>query len=86
MTHLTAALDAHREAVASFRWQEPPLFNFGSDVVDAQDPEAPALFWRSAAGGERRLAFGEVSAGSNRVAHLLRALGVGPGEPVLVML
>ena len=86
MTDLTAALDAHRRRLDSFRWQEPSNFNFGTHVVDAQPPAAPALLWRNAAGAERRLSFGEVAAASNRVAHLLAELGVGAGDPVMVML
>ena len=37
-------------------------------------------------GRERRLTFDDVRRASNRVAHLLRDLGVGPGAPVIVML
>ncbi len=85
---LESALDAYRREVDRFRWDVPERFNFGRDVVDrfAQEPKRPALLWRDAAGHERRLDFGEVRAGSNRVAHLARALGIGPGDPVLVML
>ena len=85
---LTAALDAHRRSVEAFRWDVPDAFNFGRDVVDrlAAGPERPALLWRSAAGAERRISFAEAAAGSNRAAGVLRELGVGVGDPVLVML
>ncbi len=88
MDELAAALDAHRRRTEQFRWEVPPRFNFGRDVVDAhaREPGRPALLWRDAAGGERRLDFGAVADGSNRVAHLLRQRGVTPGEPVIVML
>jgi acetyl-CoA synthetase/medium-chain acyl-CoA synthetase len=86
VTDLTAAQNDYHRRVDAFRWEVPAAFNFGTHVVDAQPPEAPALLWRNAAGAERRLSFGEVSAASNRVAHLLGALGVGPGEPVIVLL
>jgi acetyl-CoA synthetase/medium-chain acyl-CoA synthetase len=88
MSGLRADLDTWRRQVEAFRWELPDVFNFGRDVVDrfAAQPERPALLWRDAAGRERRLGFGDVRAGSNRVAHVLRGLGLGPGEPVLVML
>ena len=88
MSDLQAGLDAYRRQVDAFRWQVPDAFNFGRDVVDrfAADPERPALCWRGADSGERRLGFAEVSRASNRFAHLLRALGVAAGDPVIVML
>jgi acetyl-CoA synthetase/medium-chain acyl-CoA synthetase len=85
---LEQQLASYRSEVETFRWDVPDAFNFGRDVVDhyAADPARPALLWRDATGRERRLSFAEVAAASNRVAHLLRALGVEPGEPVIVML
>jgi acetyl-CoA synthetase/medium-chain acyl-CoA synthetase len=88
VSELQAALDQHRRLVEGFGWEIPDLFNFGRDVVDAfaREPERPALLWRSADGAERRLSFAEVREGSDRMAQLLRQLGVAPGDPVLVML
>jgi acetyl-CoA synthetase len=84
----TEAAARHRRLLEAFRWEVPETFNFGRDVVDrfAAEPDRPALWWRSEAGAQRQLGFGEVARESNRVAHLLRALGVRPGDPVLVML
>lgn len=72
----------------SFRWNIPETFNFGRDVVDAfaQNPERPAVLWKNASGSERRLTFAQIRDASNRVADLLRALGIGPLDPVIVML
>ncbi len=88
MSGLGSQLDAWRRRAERFQWRVPDAFNFGSDVVDrfAAEPERPALLWRNASGEERRLGFGEVRDASNRFAHLLRELGVEPGEPVIVML
>jgi len=88
LSELDAGLEAWRRSVASFRWDPPREFNFGRDVVDrfGEEPGRPALLWRNAAGGERRLTFADVASSSNRVAHLLRSLGVGAGEPLIVML
>jgi acetyl-CoA synthetase/medium-chain acyl-CoA synthetase len=85
---LRGALDAYRRSIDAFRWDVPDAFNFGRDVVDrlAAGPPRPALFWRDASGRERRLGFAEVAGDSNRVAHLLGRLGVGRGDPVIVML
>jgi acyl-coenzyme A synthetase/AMP-(fatty) acid ligase len=81
-------LDDYRRSVDRFRWDVPEVFNFGRDVVDrlAVDPDRPALFWRSASGGERRLTFADVARESNRFAQLLRSLDVRPGQPVIIML
>ncbi len=85
---LGSTIDAYRTAVDAFRWDPPPAFNFGRDVVDrwAEAPDRPALLWRDAAGRERRLTFADVSQLAHRAAHLFRGLGVGPGDPVIVML
>jgi len=88
MSELNRALERHRRAREAFRWEVPDAFNFGRDVVDrfAADPGRPALLWRNAEGAEQRLDFGAVREGSNRVAAALASLGVGAGEPVIVML
>jgi acetyl-CoA synthetase/medium-chain acyl-CoA synthetase len=88
VSDLEQALASYRHSVETFRWELPDAFNFGRDVVDryAADPARPALLWRNAGGRERRLSFAEVAAASNRVAHLLRSLGIGPGEGLIVML
>jgi acetyl-CoA synthetase/medium-chain acyl-CoA synthetase len=88
MAGLGGSLDAYRRAVEAFRWDVPDAFNFGRDVIDrlARDPGRQALLWRDTRGRERRLRYRDVSAGANRVAHLARELGVGPSDPVMVML
>jgi len=88
MAGFAEARAAHERRRAAFRWEVPARFNFGRDVVDrfAAEPGRPALLWRDAAGAERRLSFADVARASNRAAHALRARGVGPGDPVLVML
>jgi acetyl-CoA synthetase/medium-chain acyl-CoA synthetase len=88
MQDLGEALDRFRREAEAFRWDIPDRFNFGRDVVDrfGADPRRPALLWRDAGGRERRLTFSEVASASNRAAHVLRALGLRAGEPVLVML
>jgi len=85
---LQAGLDAWQRNRDAFRWQLPDAFNFGRDVVDrfARDAGRPALLWRGPADEERRLDYSQVARDSNRVARWLRARGVAPGSPVIVML
>ena len=78
MSDLEQGLDDYRRSVDRFLWDVPDAFNFGRDVVDrfASQLERPAVLWRAADGGERRLGFGEVASASNRMAHLLGQLGM----------
>jgi amino acid adenylation domain-containing protein len=88
-----AAAERHQLAV---EWNDAPA-EIGEDVVTrfaratAADPHAPALVvpaqeGSEGAGGEpQRLSFGELDAWSNRVAHRLRALGVGPDTLVALV-
>jgi acetyl-CoA synthetase/medium-chain acyl-CoA synthetase len=88
MPEIDAALDAWKRKRDAFRWETPDRFNFGTDVVErhAREPARQALCWRGADGAERRLTYAEVARAANRFAHLLRSLGVRPGDPVVVML
>ena len=88
MRVLGEQLDAYRRQADAFRWDVPDTFNFGRDVVDrrARERDGPALCWRDAAGAARDLRWSDARSGSNRVAHLARALGISPGSPVIVLL
>jgi acetyl-CoA synthetase len=88
MTTLQQALERYQQARDEFCWDLPEQFNFGRDVVDfwADGSGRPALFCLDAAGNERRLSFDDVASESNRVAHLLRSLGIGRGDPLILML
>ena len=88
MSLLERQLGEYRRQADAFRWDVPDAFNFGRDVVDrrAAQADGPALLWRDAAGAARDLRWSDVRGGTNRVAHLARALGIGPGTPVIVML
>ena len=88
MSDLQSQLDGYRRRCQAFQSEAPAEFNFGTDVVDrfAREPERPALLWRNETGSERRLSYADVAHASNRVAHLLRGLGVARGDAVVVML
>jgi acetyl-CoA synthetase len=78
----------YEDRVAQFRWQVPDEFNFAWDVVDAyaEDRSRLALVWENEAGEEARYSFWDVGEGSRRFANVLRALGIGRGDPVMIML
>src|SRR5215210_6147767 len=75
--------------VAAFRWEIPERYNIGVDVCDrwaAAEPERPAIL-EVAPGGEVTVTtYGALRACSNRLANVLRARGVGPGDRVAVLL
>src|SRR5919107_1884488 len=69
--------------VAAFRWEIPERYNIGVDVCDrwaAAEPERPAIL-EVAPGGEVTVTtYGALRECSNRLANVLRARGVGPGD------
>jgi acetyl-CoA synthetase len=75
--------------VAAFRWEIPERYNIGVDVCDrwaAAEPERPAIL-EVAPGGEVTVTtYGALRECSNRLANVLRARGVGPGDRVAVLL
>ena len=86
---LLAHRDDYATAYAHFRWPELPRFNWALDWFDAElargDSAArPAL--RITGPGAAELTFAELAGRSSRVANGLRALGVGRGDRVMLML
>jgi acetyl-CoA synthetase/medium-chain acyl-CoA synthetase len=78
----------YEDRVAQFRWEIPEEFNFAWDVVDAyaQDRSRLALVWENEAGEEGRYTFWDFCERSRRFANVLLGLGVGRGDPVMIML
>jgi len=78
----------YEERVAQFRWQIPEEFNFAWDVVDAyaEDRSRLAMVWESEAGDEARYTFWDFRERSRRFANVLGGLGLGRGDPVMIML
>src|SRR5947209_17233546 len=72
----------------SFQLEVPEYFNFAIDVINkwASDPNKLAMLWVGPNGEERRLTFAHFSEASSRAANAFSALGLGKGDPVLVML
>ena len=80
----------HREdydaAVRGFRWPHLEEFNWALDWFDAIGGDRPALRIVEQMGIGSTLSFAELTARSNQVANYLRALGVGRGDRLIVML
>jgi acetyl-CoA synthetase len=74
------------EMMRSFSWDVPQRYNIAVDTVDKHDSQRLAMLWEDYRGNERRITFGDVSAMSNRMANVLRSLGVEKGDRVTVLL
>jgi acetyl-CoA synthetase/medium-chain acyl-CoA synthetase len=76
-----------QDLVRDFRWGMPEEFNFGA-LVDAwaTDRSRVALYWEDEAGRTQRLTFWDVRQASNRAMNALAGLGIGRGDPIMVML
>lgn len=76
------------QSYRDFKWDLPPTFNFGIDVVDryAREADGPALIWANAAGEEIRLSYADISQLTDRFASVLTQRGIRRGDRVLIML
>ena len=67
----------------------PENFNFAYDVMDAWAAEAPeklALLWTNDQGEEIRATYAELKEQSDQAASYLQSLGIGKGDPVMLIL
>jgi acetyl-CoA synthetase len=74
---------------AGFRWRVPARFNMGVDVCDrhaAATPDRLALVVADPGGASEDYTFADLRALSNRLANVLAAHGVGPGDRVGILL
>lgn len=70
---------------ASFSWRIPDKFNIATVCADRHPADAIALVdWSE--GESREYTFGDLTALSNRLANALRAMGVGAGDRVGIVL
>src|SRR5258708_17692525 len=72
----------------SLQLDVPEYFNFAADVIAtlAQDLEKLAMLWVGHDGERRQLTFAHFAEYSSRGENAFAALGLGKGDPVLVML
>lgn len=81
--------DSYEDFRENYRITAPENFNFGYDIVDEYarlEPSKPALIWLNDAGEEKHFTFGDVKEQSDRIANLLRSLGIRKGDRVLLIL
>jgi acetyl-CoA synthetase len=67
----------------------PESFNFAYDVVDEfarTKPEKRALVWCDDKGDCAEFTFAQISELSNRIANFLTSIGIGKGDPVMMIL
>jgi len=77
----------YEQTYREFRWNTPEFFNFGTIIDEfAADPERVALLWEDQEGNRARLTFGDFSEQSARIANVLNDLGLGAGDPILLVL
>ena len=77
-----------RNPPADLRWPDLPRFNWARDYFDriAAGNDAPALKVVDDAGRQETVSFAALSRRSHQVAAFLSALGVRPGDRLLIML
>lgn len=71
-----------------FRWSIPEYFNIGVAAIASAEttPDSVALYYESEKGAERVFTFGELQRDACRLANLLVARGVTPGDRVGIVL
>ncbi len=80
---------SYEEFARDYRVTVPPCFNFAWDVVDAvaaREPGRTALVWCDEKGAEATFSFAQMAEHSRRAANLFLSLGIGRGDPVMLVL
>jgi acetyl-CoA synthetase len=77
---------SYDEAMRQFRWPKPKKLNIGRAVCERHHPASLALIVENADGSVRNWTFGELLAGSSRLANALAAKGVAKGDRIGVFL
>jgi len=84
-----SAFSSYEEFMGEFSIRVPENFNFGFDVVDAiaeKEPDKIAMVWCDVRGEEATFTFGRMRELSNRAANWFRSVGIGKGDPVMLIL
>jgi len=72
-----------------FRWSIPAAYNIATDICDAwaaTEPGRRALTFRDARGLDDHWTYGRLAADANRLANVLRGLGIARGDRVAILL
>ena len=80
---------SYEDFATHFQINLPERFNFAYDVVDRiaqQTPDKPALVWCDDKGDAARFSFAEIAERSTRAANFFLSLGIGRGDPVMLVL
>src|SRR5437660_84733 len=77
---------SYEEACAQHRWEVPQRYNIAADVCDRHPREKLAMIHEDFRGNVRRVSWGELQDDSNRLANVLVAHGVRPGDRVAMLL
>jgi acetyl-CoA synthetase len=84
------AAKTYADALGAFRWEIPARHNIGVDVIDkhvgAGHGDRLALIYESESGAIERFSFADIERKSNRLANLLVAQGIRPGDRVAILL
>ncbi len=73
-------------AIDNFRWNVPASYNIGVDICDNQNASATALICPQPDGRVRTYKFGDLKRHSNKLANVLAARGIRPGDRVGILL
>ena len=84
---LTPAKD-YQTLCDTFRWEIPDHYNIGVDLCDkwAHQPDRLALIYEDDGGRTQRYTFLDLKRRSNRLANGLKAMGIGIGDRVGILL
>lgn len=80
---------SYDDFISSYSVEVPEKFNFAFDIVDKyaqNEPEKKALVWCDDNGEEAFFTFADLSRYSNRTANYFKSLGIGKGDPVMLIL
>ncbi len=81
--------ESYDALIRDFRWSLPRHFNIGTACADAwakDEPERVALIRYETGGRQTPITYGSLKRDSDRLAHALRARGIGIGDRVAILL
>jgi acetyl-CoA synthetase len=86
---MAEGLDEFERRRRNFRWRLPASFNIGVAVLDAwaiRDPNRVAIRYKPPREPLRDITYGTLKSRSDRLANVLGASGIGPGDRVAILL